>query len=133
MATISSGIAFEHATQDLTAFDPLVQQLYPIDSWGSTYGLIPFYNRNYFFKVVAVEDGTELSMNGQVQAALNAGEFYMPANNPVAVSQFAYVQADLSAIADLVTFGDPDMVILSPEEYNTTAGVPLSYDYATSR
>lgn len=125
-----SGIAFNHATQDLTSFDPLVQQLYPIESWGRTYGVIPFYNRNYFFKVVAAEDGTELTINGQVQAVLNAGESYMPANvpltqplllsanHPIAVAQFAYVQADLSAIADMVTFGDPDMVILNPEEYN---------------
>lgn len=125
-----SGIAFNHATQDLTSFDPLVQQLFPTESWGRTYGLIPFSKRNYFYKVVAAEDNTEIRINGQVQAVLNAGGSYIPANlpltqplllsanNPVCVAQFAYVQADLSPDPGVVTFGDPDMVVLNPEEYN---------------
>lgn len=125
-----SGIAFSHATQDIRSFDPLVQQLYPIESWGRSYGIIPFYDRNYFYKVVAAEDGTELKINGELRAVLNAGASYMPknvpvrealllsANKPISVAQFAYIQADLSANGNSVAFGDPDMVILNPEEYN---------------
>ncbi len=125
-----SGIAFAYATTALSSFDPLIQQLYPVASWGRSYGLIPFFNRNYFYKILAAQDGTEIRIDGILEAKLNAGQSYTPAmlpvtkpmiltsNNPVSVAQFAYVQEDLSAIAGKVALGDPDMVILNPEEYN---------------
>lgn len=128
-----SGIAFAYATTVLSSFDPLIQQLYPVVSWGRSYGLIPFFNRNYFYKVLAAQDGTEISINGLLEARLNAGESYTPAilpltkpmllssNNPVSVAQFAYIQDDFSAIEGTTALGDPDMVILNPEEYNIKA------------
>ena len=125
-----SGIAFTHEAQIITSFDPLVQQLYPTESWGRRYGLIPFSKRKHFYKVIAAEDGTEINIDGTVQARLNAGESFTPsnlpltqpsilsANKPVSVAQFAYIQADLNTVPGEVAFGDPDMVILNPEEYN---------------
>jgi gliding motility-associated-like protein len=126
-----SGINYNFQPQQpQTSFDPLIQQLYPIASWGKRYGIIPFLNRNYFYKVLAAEDGTEVRINGLVEANLNAGESYTPAqlplsqplrltaNKPVTVAQFAYSQSDLASNAVTTQLGDPDMVILNPEEYN---------------
>ena len=125
-----SGIAYNHKPGPINSFDPLIQQLYPINSWGRKYGLIPFYDRTYFYKVVAAEDGTEINVDGKVLATLNAGESFIPehlplnapllliATKPVSVAQFAYVQVDLNMRPEVETLGDPDMVILNPEEYN---------------
>lgn len=125
-----SGIAYDLQTPQRSSFDPLVQQLYPTQSWGRNYGLIPFINRNYFYKVLAAEEGTEIKVNGITEAVLNAGEWYVPehlplsapmlltSNKPVSVAQFAYSQEHLNAIPETISFGDPDMVILNAEEYN---------------
>jgi gliding motility-associated-like protein len=125
-----SGIAYDLQPQQDISYDPLIQQLYPTQSWGKRYGLIPFLDRNYFYKVLAAEDGTEVSINGVLKANLNAGESYLPAqlpitepllltaNKQVTVAQFAYSQRNLSADGSNNQVGDPDMVILNPEEYN---------------
>lgn len=125
-----SGIAYYLQTPRVRSFDPLVQQLYPTQSWGRNYGLIPFLGRNYFYKVIAAENGTDINVNGVTEAHLNAGESYVPeqlplstpllltSNKPVSVAQFAYSQDNLSVSPETITFGDPDMVILNAEEYN---------------
>ncbi|MDB5020464.1 MAG: domain containing protein, partial [Pedobacter sp.] len=124
-----SGIAFNFA-HPTTSYDPLIQQLYPIESWGKVYGIIPFKDRNYFYKVIAAETNTHVSINGTEVAVLNAGETFIPAtlplvaplmltsDHPVSVAQFAYSESDLSSDPKSDLLGDPDMVILNPEEYN---------------
>jgi gliding motility-associated-like protein len=124
-----SGLGLTFATFPMS-YDPLIQQLYPIESWGRTYGLVPFQNRNYFYKVVASEPNTIIMVDGEVKDTLNTGEVFIPqdvpitkpmlltANRPVSVAQFAYSQSDLSADPERERLGDPDMVILNPEEYN---------------
>ncbi|WP_166641868.1 gliding motility-associated C-terminal domain-containing protein [Pedobacter duraquae] len=119
-----SGIAIQG-----NSADPLIQQLYPLESWGKTYGIIPFIDRNYYYKIIAAENNTKISIDGVQTASLNAGEVYVPAalplttpylvtaNLPISIAQFAYSQSSLSASSAPVT-GDPDMVILNPEEYN---------------
>jgi gliding motility-associated-like protein len=124
-----SGIAFNFANPS-TSYDPLVQQLYPIESWGKVYGIVPFEDRNYFYKVIASEPNTQVSVNGTLVATLDAGGVYLPSNtplfapilltsdHPVSVAQFAYSQSDLSSSPNSQRIGDPDMIMLNPEEYN---------------
>lgn len=124
-----TGIAYNLETTEITSsYDPLTQQLYPTESWGRNYGLVPFLDRTYFYTVLASEDNTQVKINGLLEANLNAGESYTPAqlpltkpmlltaNKPVSVAQFAYSQIDFSL--DRQKVGDPDMVILNAEEYN---------------
>jgi gliding motility-associated-like protein len=125
----NSGVAFNFAHPS-TTYDPLIQQLYPIESWGKIYGIIPFKDRNYFYKVMASTANTHVSVNGNLVATLNAGETYVPAtlplsaaqlltsDQPVSVAEFAYSQSDLSNDPNFKLLGDPDMVLLNPEEYN---------------
>lgn len=114
--------------------DPLYQQNYPVESWGTSYGFIPFstkspagaavrINGNYF-RILARENSTEVKINGSVAAILNSGEFYqtsdpvtqaafITADKPVAVAQYALTQTCAGG-----GVSDPDMVILNPVEYN---------------
>jgi gliding motility-associated-like protein len=124
-----SGVAFNFAHPS-SSFDPLIQQLYPIQSWGKVYGIIPFKDRNYFYKVIAAEPNTHVSINGNEVAILNPGQTYIPANaplvapllltsdHPVSVAEFTYSQSDLARDTSFNVQGDPDMVVLNPEEYN---------------
>jgi gliding motility-associated-like protein len=103
--------------------DPLFQQCYPKNSWGSNYFITPLKGKNKFIiRILAKDDQTSINING-VQTQLNAGEFkelsynssiafYISSNKPICVAQFSYTQAD-----DIGN-GDPDMVILNPVEQN---------------
>jgi len=114
---------------DGTSADPLAQQLYPTESWGKTYGVVPFIDRKYYYRMIAAENDTKVFIDGVEVATLAAGEIYdapsrpltkpflITANRPVSVAQFAYSQSVLSATSNPV-LGDPDMVILNPEEYS---------------
>lgn len=114
------------------SLDPLFQQLYPIDSWGFTYPIIPFFDRNAgsLFRIIAAEDGTLVSINGST-ISLNAGEFYsspaintvslIKSNKRISVAQFALSQQcsdSRNASGSTSIVGDPDMVILNPLEYS---------------
>lgn len=126
-----SGVAYYGNTtlNGQPSFDPLLQQLYPIESWGRTYGLVPFKDRTYFYKIIAAEDNTQVFANGVPLVTLSAGEVFgssnlplsdaviLTANNVISVAQFAYSQDALSAVNE-PQIGDPDMVILNAEEYN---------------
>lgn len=131
----SSGIGINTPTcnifPDHPTLDPLLQQLYPTDSWGKTFPLVPFFNRNAgsIYRVIAAEDNTTITVNG-VTTQLNAGKFYssppiasvslITADKPVSVAQFAISQycSDSRNLGGDVIFGDPDMVILNPLEYS---------------
>ncbi|MXV52758.1 PKD domain-containing protein [Pedobacter sp. HMF7647] len=114
--------------------DPLYQQNYPVESWGSTYGFIPFSDKSSgglnarifgdYYRVLARENGTEVRVNGNLVGTLNSGNFYEPnqpsnvplfitSSKPVAVAQYSLTQSCAGG-----GLSDPDMVILNPIEYN---------------
>ncbi|WP_353138205.1 PKD domain-containing protein [Pseudopedobacter sp.] len=116
--------------------DPLFQQLYPIESWGKTFALIPFYNRltGSIYRFLASEDNTTINYNGSTIQLAKAGDYYttsasysvglLKSNNPIMVAQYALTQycADPRNQIDPkntnVIPSDPDMVILNPLEYS---------------
>ncbi len=117
--------------------DPLLQQLYPVASWGRVYGIVPFSNRAHFAKVVASEDNTVVKVDDQVVATLDAGQSYqlprsteasiVSADRPISVAQFSYSQDETSNSPENHN-GDADMVILNPLEYNIKGITVFSSD-----
>ncbi len=112
--------------------DPLLQQLYPITTWGKNFGFIPLgdYPNGNPYRIMAADDNTNVSINGAVVATLNAGQIY-PNNygsaNPVVITQPSSITADKQiAVSQYAQrnpcsgsgHGDPDMVILNPIEQN---------------
>ncbi len=114
-----------------TSYDPLLQQLYSIESLGTIFPLIPFANRNRgsIFRVLASQNNTIIKIDG-VTRTLNTGEFYttepiyrtslITTSKPASVAQFALSQtcADSGNGTKLAVFSDPDMVLLNPLEYS---------------
>ena len=113
------------------SYDPLIQQLYPLESWGTTFPLIPFSDRNTgsIFRILASESNTTISIGG-ITRTLNAGVFYqsppitsvslITSDKPITVAQFALTQycADSRNRGNSISPSDPDMVILNPLEYS---------------
>ena len=114
------------------SYDPLFQQLYPLESWGKIFPLVPFFERNTgsIYRVLASEDNTEVIIGGGAPQIINRGQFIqtnplslvgvITANKPVTVAQYALTQycADSRNFGRSTVFSDPDMVILNPLEYS---------------
>ena len=114
--------------------DPLYQQNYPVESWGKTYGFVPFSSRSplganvrtrgNYIRVVAKENDTPVQFNGTLVATLNAGQYYQttsPTNTPTFISSTKAIAVAQYALTQSCAGGgvsDPDMVILNPIEYN---------------
>lgn len=121
-----------------TGSDPLYQQLYPTSSWGKTYGIMPFNDQSYFYRVVAGEDATKIYQNGSLLTTLNKGEFYtsprlsigsfVTADKNVLLAQYMYSSSCASVIGSTVRYGDPDMVLLNSIEFNIKAITVFSSD-----
>lgn len=111
------------------SFDPLYQQLYPTVSWGKNYGVVPFVNRRYILRILAKENNTIVTYNGQT-STINKGEFieseqltqstFVTADKLISVAQYSLTQSCSSA-AGRNLIGDPEMVMLNPVEFNIKA------------
>ncbi|RYY30638.1 MAG: PKD domain-containing protein [Sphingobacteriaceae bacterium] len=136
----SSGTFINDLSCNPSSQDPLYQQDYPIESWGRTYGFIPFSmaapgsivaterTLGQYVRVVAQSNNTNVQINGVTVATLNAGGFYttpnplnqaasISADKPISVAQYA-LTSSCSNRNGLAPPGDPDMVILNPIEYS---------------
>ncbi len=132
--TTNSAITIPSGCVGRVSSDPLYQQNYPVESWGKSYGFIPFSTRTRagaptrtngnYVRILAKDDNTEVLYNGNLIVTLNAGQFYQ---TPLPVNQPAYITANkVIAVAQYSLtqtcagggLGDPDMVILNPIEYN---------------
>lgn len=123
----------ERCFDSLMAGDHVEQQLFPVESWGTTYIATAFQSRtsNDFsiYRVVAATDGTTVTLdppvNGESSFTLNRGEmrqlhaaqaFELTASEPVMLAQFM--------IGGQISFtGDGDPAFLIPpaiEQYRDT-------------
>lgn len=122
-------------TENLS-IDPLFQQLYPIESWGKTFALVPFYDRlaGSIYRFMAGEDNTKITYKGTSIVLNKAGDYFTTAplyeismiesDKPITVTQYALTQycSDVrNRLLNGSVPGDPDMVILNPVEYSIDA------------
>ncbi|HVK39546.1 MAG TPA: hypothetical protein VNA88_13495, partial [Candidatus Kapabacteria bacterium] len=107
---------------DLTvkACNLLAEQMPPVSSWGTTFGVGRIEARSYsMIRVMARQDSTLVALDGKEVATLKAGEFFehrlvgnglVVASRPVLVAQFApgFDNGD--------NVGDPMMIVVPPVE-----------------
>lgn len=113
------------------AGDHLFEQMYPVNTWGKTYSVIPFERRTgYVLQVSAAENNTTITVDGVTQV-INAGEFLrsehgvavsVVADKPVQVAQLAQsLSCDfVPGIVNPTGPGDPMMIMISPIEQRLT-------------
>ncbi len=102
--------------------DPLYEIAFPIESFGTDHIIVKTagQNRNSY-RVIAVQNGTDVFENGTLVATLNAGQFYdalfvvecliITASNPVGVTQHM-----VGSSCSLNNAADPAMVAINPNE-----------------
>ncbi|MFC3880994.1 PKD domain-containing protein [Algoriphagus namhaensis] len=107
--------------------DHLFQQSYPVSFWGKSFVHIPFLDRTSgeLVKVLASENGTVISVNGQTEQTLNAGQFItfdfdasivrtIEGTNPISVTAISKSQDCDEASLGL---GDPTMIAYNPNNH----------------
>jgi uncharacterized protein (TIGR02145 family) len=110
-----------------TFADHIVEQLFPCYSWGKNYVTVPLAGRDNsgdIFRVLAAEDGTDVSVNGVVVATLNAGDYYeanLAGYNTISGSKAVMVcQYAKGMMCSGGAMGDPFMMLLLPKEQYLT-------------
>ena len=106
------------------ARDNLLEQMYPLSTWGKQFVTVPNKNVTYdIFRVLAAEDGTQVTVDkdDDVTFLLDAGEFeefrilgepsLITSNNPILIAQFNVGQ-DCNGYG----IGDPSMLLLNSIE-----------------
>jgi uncharacterized protein (TIGR02145 family) len=103
--------------------DHIVEQMWPISSWGKNFATVFLAGRDAsgdIFRVLASEDGTDVSINGTVVTTLNMGQHYetnltgfnsITTNKAACVAQFAKGTMCTGNIT-----GDPFMMLIPPRE-----------------
>jgi len=104
------------------ARDHLIEQMFPISTWGQNFVYVPYATRQDgdYIKILASEDGTQVNISGLPVVNLDAGEVYInkelpgvrtiTADKPISLAQFSR-----STECDGVD-ADPFMIIVSPIE-----------------
>ena len=117
---VFSGSVCANVPTDCTACDHLYEQNLPVAAWGRRYHAVPFSSTtSYMYRVLAHENGTQVSINGASPMVLNAGQYHdvntmtadacFEGDRPFAVAQFMKGKQCVSA-------GDPSLLILNADE-----------------
>lgn len=100
--------------------DMIYDQSLPVSSWGNTYYVVPIKTASrYTYRVIANANNTQVTIDGGVPIALNAGEIYtsnadtgahcVSGNKPISVVQ--YLEGEFCS-----GIGDPSMMVLNSQE-----------------
>lgn len=118
-----AGNSWTEVPQGCSARDNLVEQMYPISTWGKQFVTVPNANLSYdVFRILAAQDNTMVEVHGSSvnTYTLNAGEFveyqkseatYINASHSVLVAQYMVGQNCNGHF-----LGDPSLVLLNSIE-----------------
>ncbi len=124
---VFAGASFSAVPRSCSSYDNLLEQMYPIDIWGTKFVSVPTNEADFdVFRVLASEDNTNVevySPTGNISTiTLNAGGFgdytsfdptYIESDKPIMVAQYLIGQ-DCTTPNDLQ--GDPSMLLLNSVE-----------------
>jgi hypothetical protein len=110
-------------TASCPACDHIVEMMWPYYSWGKNFVTVPLAGRDNSgdtFRMVAAEDGTDISVNGTVVSTINTGDYYetnLSGNNSFTTSKAVLLaQYAKGMMCSGNTTGDPFMMIIPPQE-----------------
>ncbi len=118
---VFSGAGLAYVPYNIPYADHLYEQVPSVDLWGRHFVTVPLKGRTGgdMFRALASDDNTHVSINGEIVATLNRGQFY-----ETVLTQPAYILADqhilLAQLAQGTevdhTVGDPFLSIVPPYE-----------------
>ena len=119
--SVFSGHECGNVPPGVSACDHMVEQLTPVETWGTAFVTAPLATRlnGDTFRVVASADDTEITINGEIVTTLNRGAFFetiltlpsaISGTKPIAVAQYSNGQ-DFDNVES-----DPFMQLIPPVE-----------------
>ncbi len=120
--SLFAGTSWSQVPYGCTAMDNLLEQMFPISTWGTRYVASPFANTQQdLYRVIASENNTEVDIQGGFisEVNLDAGEYfdfqatdgaYIESNLPISVAQYIIGSSCNGGV------GDPSMVVLNTVE-----------------
>ena len=117
-----AGAVWTEVPTGCAARDNLLEQMYPVSTWGKQYVTAPSHGVAYdIFRVLASEDNTTVTISNGSTFHLQAGEFaeyqinrrstFVEANRPILLAQFNVGQS-----CNNYGVGDPSLVLLNSVE-----------------
>ena len=104
------------------AADHLVEQMFPYYSWGKNFLTVPLAGRDNsgdIFRVLAAEDGTDISINGTLISTINTDEYYeanLTGYNSITTSKATMLAQFAKGSECSGGNGDPFMMLIPPRE-----------------
>jgi uncharacterized protein (TIGR02145 family) len=104
------------------AADHLVEQMFPYYSWGKNFLTVPLAGRDNsgdIFRVLAAEDGTDISINGTLTTTINTGAYYevnLTGFNSITTSKATMLAQFAKGSQCSGGNGDPFMMLIPPRE-----------------
>lgn len=117
---VFSGAQCANVPTNCTTCDHLYDQLLPVETWGTEYYVVPYQTTGvYTYRVMARDNGTQISIDGGAPTPMTAGQVLefnnvstptqVVSNNPIQVVQ--YMQGDACS-----SNGDPAMLVLNAND-----------------
>ncbi len=117
-----AGAVWTEVPTGCSARDNLLEQMYPVSTWGRQYVSAPSFGATYdLFRILASEDGTKVTVSSGGDYTLDAGEFveynvfgtsaFIQANKPILIGQLNIGQS-----CNGHGIGDPSLVLLNSIE-----------------
>lgn len=116
--------------------DHLVEQMIPLEAWGTSALITPFYRISpsspytAVVRVIAAVDGTAWTIDGVAQSPLRVGRsreitlnrpMFIQADGPIMVAQYEHSAGDTDFGNNITEVGDPFMMLVPPPEQFDTA------------
>jgi PKD repeat protein len=119
---VFSGNPWTEVPKGCSTWDNLIEQMYPINTWGKEFVGAPSFNAlEDYYRILASEDSTTVIANGK-SYILNAGQFeafrhsgalYVKGDKPILVAQYL-----MGSSCTGYRIGDPSILLLNSFEQN---------------
>lgn len=117
---VFGGAECANVPTNCTTCDHLFDQQFPIYAWGTEYYMPPFQTTGvYTYRVLALNNGTQISVDGGAPQNLNAGQIIEVNNeaNPKQITSNQPIQViQLMQGDNCSQNGDPAMLVLNPND-----------------
>ena len=117
------------------ARDHLIEQMFPVSTWGEKFLYVPYATRfgGDYVKIVASEDETRISISGEDIIELDAAEYHVikaldGVREVVSDKPIMFGQYSRSRSCDGVAASDPFTIIVSPLEQRVSSATFNAFD-----
>ena len=120
-----------------SAADHIVEEMFPCYSWGKNFVTVPLAGRDAsgdVFRILAAEDGTDITINGTLVSTINTGAYYqtiLTGSSAISTSKATLLAQYAKGMMCSGLTGDPLMMLIPPKEQFLTNYTVVNVALAT--